>query len=60
MRTDRDEAPARSVCFRKKAYSERVAEKVAGRIRHRTGERVVAYGCRHCGSWHVGHPEDDE
>lgn len=61
MRTDNPNAHPVSVCIRKKQYTEKTAERVAGRIRHRTGENVVAYGCTRCGWWHVGHPtEEDE
>lgn len=60
MRTDRQGADPRAVCFRKKAYDLRRAEKVAGRVRNRTGEHVVAYACTHCGQYHVGHPTEDE
>ena len=53
----RNSDPAIS-CFRKKAYSDDIARKVAGRLNHRnrgTGSpRVVVYGCTHCGDYHVG------
>lgn len=51
-----DEADVKRTCARKSAFpSERDAKASARRVM--TGNpyaQVVAYGCLHCGSWHVG------
>lgn len=54
-RTTTDGADKIRACTRKKTYDERTAKFVAGRVRERTGEDVVHYGCTYCGSWHIGH-----
>lgn len=41
-------------CGRKRALDRRHAQKVARAARER-GERVSAYPCPFCESWHVGH-----
>lgn len=49
-------ATARWSCARKQHFSSyRDAAKVADRMRRRDDEPMVAYGCRYCGGWHVGH-----
>jgi hypothetical protein len=49
-------ASVRWSCARKHRFtSYREADKVAARMRRRDDEPMVAYGCRFCGGWHVGH-----
>ena len=43
-------------CGRKLRYEWQEAEIAAGVARMRTGELILAYGCQHCGDWHIGHP----
>lgn len=46
----------RWTCARKKGYSdEKIARKVANRIKFETGERLNVYVCpAGCGRWHIG------
>jgi hypothetical protein len=51
-----DDSSAAWSCFRKKAYpDEKLARRVASQIRSAHGANVIAYGCPHCGRFHVGH-----
>lgn len=54
--TDSDGADQTRACTRKKGYpSEQVARMAIGTIRTINPDAEVrAYGCRHCGQWHVG------
>lgn len=54
--TDTDEADVTRACTRKKGYpTEAVAQLSIGSIHHMNPTAEVrAYGCRHCGLWHVG------
>lgn len=55
MRTDSPDAAQAWVCNRKKAYpDEKMAKRVAARMRAEKGADVVAYGCGLCGRWHIG------
>lgn len=50
-----DNADVRQACTRKKAYpDEKFAKRVARNMRDERGADVVAYGCPHCGRYHVG------
>ena len=44
-------------CTRKRAYpTEKLAQKVAAHLRSENLADVVAYGCTHCGRYHLGRP----
>lgn len=46
----------RRKCERKKKYTKDQAFNVAVKMRSKmTGQRIDAYPCPVCGSWHVGH-----
>ncbi len=54
---DYDGADTAWACARKKAYAdESFARRVARQVRetHGHGVELVAYACRHCGSYHIG------
>ncbi len=54
---DNDEAHPAWSCIRKKQYpTEKIAIGMAATITAQStdGGRVQAYGCRHCGLWHIG------
>jgi hypothetical protein len=52
---DYDRADEGWSCHRKKAYpTEAFARRVAQKMRDERDANVVAYGCRHCGSYHIG------
>ncbi len=54
-RTDYDNADIRQSCTRKKSYpDEKFAKRVARQMREERDADVVAYGCRHCGRYHIG------
>lgn len=55
-RTDYAGADPRWSCARKKAYpTQELAAKVARKVcTENPGVNVVAYGCTHCGSYHIG------
>lgn len=43
-------------CARKRRFeSARAAEKAANRLERERMEPWNAYGCDHCGGWHIGH-----
>lgn len=42
-------------CARKKAYTdEKFAQRVARQAQEKSGIDMVAYGCTHCGQFHIG------
>ncbi len=52
---DYENAHVQQSCTRKKAYpDEKFAKRVARNMREERGADVVAYGCRHCGRYHIG------
>lgn len=52
---DYDGADVAWACSRKKIYAdEKFAKRVALQMRAERGANVVAYGCRHCGGYHIG------
>ena len=52
---DLDQGDPRVSCYPKKPYFKRkTAERIAARIFHETNKPMVAYGCIHCGMFHVG------
>jgi len=53
-RTDNPDADVIRACTRKKAYDEKTARSVAGRIRDQHGADVVSYARTRCGRYHVG------
>jgi len=54
-RTDYADASTEWACTRKKAYpDEKMARKVAGRMRAEKGADVVVYACTRCGRYHIG------
>lgn len=55
MPTDYANADTAWVCARKKAYpDEKLARRVAARMREEKGADVVAYMCTRCGRFHIG------
>ena len=57
--TDYERADVRQSCTRKKAYpDEKFAKRVARQMRDERGANVRAYGCRHCGAFHIGRSPD--
>jgi len=55
QRTDYARASTEWACNRKKAYpDEKLAKKVAARIRAEKDVDVVAYACTRCGRYHIG------
>ena len=58
MNSDYPQADVRLSCLPKKQYpTEDMATRVANRLNydHRDeGLKLQAYGCRHCGAWHIG------
>jgi hypothetical protein len=47
-------------CLCKTAYyREGRARIAAARASKRTGEEIVAYRCRYCSQWHIGHKRPD-
>lgn len=42
-------------CGHKHRFSQDRAIRLANRKREATGENIVAYPCRWCGEWHLGH-----
>lgn len=51
-RRGRDRAAS---CVGKRAYGWLAAIEAAARIRRQTGDELVAYRCRYCRAWHIGH-----
>jgi hypothetical protein len=50
-------AERRRACLGKRRLpSEEIAERVARLMSRRTASLLLAYHCRWCGRWHVGHP----
>ena len=45
-------------CGSKRAYTYEYAREVVERFRRNHNQIMDAYRCRHCQSWHVGHPVD--
>lgn len=61
MRTTTAGADPRRACNRKKAYTdEKLAKRVAAKVREKSGDDVVAYGCTLCGQYHIGHRSSRE
>ena len=54
MNTDYASAPSQWACHRKKRYDEKLATKVANRLRFEKGADVQPYACTRCGGWHIG------
>ena len=50
-----DNAHVMQSCTRKKSYpDEKFAKRVARTMREERDADVVAYGCQHCGRYHIG------